>query len=89
MIVKNPYKILVKNYRVINILLLIPIVYLLFTFTDLAEFFRMYVDSKYYTAETDLTSIYVPAITMIAAVGAAILHFIVWLLLTIKKKIHM
>lgn len=86
MIVKNPYKILVKNYRVINILLLIPIVYLLFTFTDLAEFFRMYVDSKYYTAETDLTSIYVPAITMIAAVGAAILHFIVWLLLTIKKK---
>ena len=86
MIVKNPYKILVKNYRVINLLLLIPVIYLLFTFTDLAEFFRMYVDSKYYTSETDLAALYIPAITMIAAVGTAVLHFVVWLLLTLKKK---
>ena len=86
MIVKNPYKILVKNYRVINLLLLIPVIYLLFTFTDLAEFFRTYVDSRYYTPETDLVSLYVPALTMVAAVGTAVAHFIVWLLLTLKKK---
>ena len=86
MIVKNPYKILIKNYRVINLLLLIPVIYLLFTFTDLAEFFRTYVDSRYYTPETDLVSLYVPALTMVAAVGTAVAHFIVWLLLTLKKK---
>lgn len=86
MIVKNPYKILVKNYRIINLLLLIPVVYLLFTCTDLAEFFRMYVDARYYTSETNLTDIYLPTITLVAAVGTAVLHFIVWLLLTLKKK---
>ena len=86
MIVKNPYKVLVKNYRIINLLLLIPVIYLLFTFTDLATFFKGYVDARYYTMETDLVSIYIPKITMIAAVGTAVLHFIIWLLLTIKKK---
>jgi hypothetical protein len=55
-------------------------------YTDLAEFFRTYVDSRYYTPETDLVSLYVPALTMVAAVGTAVAHFIVWLLLTLKKK---
>ena len=86
MIVKNPYKVLVKNYRVINLLLLIPIIYLLFSFTSISEFFRQFVDADYYTAQTDLTSLYVPAITLITAIVTTILHFIVWLLLTLKKK---
>ncbi len=86
MILKNPYKILVKNYRVINLLLLIPTIYLLITCTNLAEFFQGYVSADYYTAETDLVDIYLPAITMISAVVTAIVHFIVWVLLTLKKK---
>lgn len=86
MIVKNPYKVLVKNYRVINLLLLIPLIYLLFTFTNIATFFQGFVDADYYTAQKELVDIYVPALSMIAAVVTAILHFLVWLLLTIKKK---
>ena len=86
MIVKNPYKILVKNYKIINLLLLIPVIYLLFTFTDIATFFRAYVNTKYSTSEKDLVELYVPTITMVIAVVAAVLHFVAWLLLTLKKK---
>lgn len=86
MIVKNPYKVLVKNYRIINLLLLIPIIYLLFTFTNIASFFQEFTNADYYTAQTDLADLYVPIATMVIAVITAIVHFIVWLLLTLKKK---
>lgn len=86
MILKNPYKILVKNYRIINLLLLIPTVYLLFTCTELASFFDEYVRSKLYTAETDLVDKYIPTIILIIPIVTAILHFIAWTLLTLKKK---
>lgn len=86
MIVQNPYKVLVKNYRIINLLLLIPIIYLLFTFTDIATFFQEFTDADYYTSQTDLAELYVPIVTMVVSIVTAIAHFIVWVLFSIKKK---
>lgn len=86
MIIKNPYKVLVKNYRIINLLLIIPTVYLLFKFTGLATFFEQYVFANYYTPEKDLVDIYIPAIAMVLPVVTAIIHIIVWIILALKKK---
>lgn len=86
MIIKNPYAAVAKNYKVINILLLIPTVYLLIQMTNLAGFFETYVLADYFTAEKDLVEKYIPALTLLMPLVTAILHFVVWLILILKKK---
>ena len=86
MIIKNPYKILVKHYRLINLLLLIPIIYLLFICTNLSRFFDEFVAASYYTAETNLAELYIPGLALIVPIVFAIFNFIIWLLFYLKKK---
>ncbi len=39
MIIRNPYGFIAKHYKIINILLIIPIIYLTLKFGDVATFF--------------------------------------------------
>lgn len=86
MIIKKPYAFIAKHYKIINLLLLIPTVYLLLQMTEVASFFGNYVAADYSTQEKDLVDIYIPAITLIAPLITAILHIFVWIILTLKKK---
>lgn len=86
MIIKNPYAYIAKHYKVINLLLLIPTVYLLIQMTGIAGFFEAYVLADYSTTQTELVATYIPTLTLIAPIITAILHIIIWVILTIKKK---
>lgn len=86
MIIKNPYAYIAKHYKVINLLLLIPTVYLLIQMTGVAGFFEAYVLADYSTTQTELVATYIPTLTLIAPIATAIIHLVIWIILTLKKK---
>lgn len=47
MILRKPYKFLIKNFKLIHLLLLIPILYLLFATRDINTFFTDYIANNY------------------------------------------
>ena len=49
MILKKPYGFLIKHFKIINLILLVPILYIILKFGDIAGFFRDYVAAKYNT----------------------------------------
>ncbi len=86
MIIRNPYGFIVKHYRIINFLLLIPMVYLLFVFGDIATFFKDYIRAGYVTPESNIVDNYIPSFTALILFGVLIANLVIWLLLTLKKK---
>ncbi len=86
MIIKRPYAFIARFYKIINLLLLIPTVYLLFQMTEIATFFNEYVLADYSTTQKHLTDIYIPALTLIAPIVTVVLHTFIWVILKLKKK---
>ena len=46
MILRKPYGFLIKHYKIINFILLIPMFYIALKFGDIASFFRDYISAK-------------------------------------------
>lgn len=86
MIIRNPYGFIVKHYKLINLLLLLPMVYLALKFGDISSFFRDYVSSNYSTPETAITNTYITILSMIAIIFMLISNIILYLILATKKK---
>ena len=86
MIVKNPYTYIAKYYRLINFILLIPTIYLMFVFSDLATFFKDYVVSGYTTIETNMSETYITTLSFVVPILMIVFHFAIWLILTLRKK---
>jgi hypothetical protein len=58
MIIRKPYAFLVKYYKLIHFLLLIPLLYLAFKSFRLMQFFNAFVSNGYLTKETDVIANY-------------------------------
>ena len=59
MILKKPYAFLIKHFKLIHLLLCIPLVYLLIRTGAIATFLNSYVSANYYTSQTNLAGTYI------------------------------
>ena len=86
MIFKNPYSFVSKHYKLINFLLLIPLLYITLKFGDIAKFFRDYVKDGYFTVETNFADNYVTGLTIITCLFLSLSNLIIFIILNTKKK---
>lgn len=86
MVIRNPYNFIVKHFKLINLLLLLPMLYLALKTGDIASFFRDYVSAGYSTPETNFTETYITTLTTVATLITLIAHVIVFVVLATKKK---
>ncbi len=86
MIIKNPYNIIAKHYRLINAILLIPMIYLLLHFKDIATFFGDFVAAGYKTHETNFADKYVTTLSFIVLALMVIYHGFLYITFITKKK---
>lgn len=86
MIIRNPYNIVVKYYKIINLLLLIPMLYLSLKFGDIAGFFSDYIAQGYTTHETNFADTYVTVLTAVAIVFMLISNAILYFIFATRKK---
>lgn len=86
MVIRNPYGFIVKHYKLINLLLLIPILYLVFVMGDLAGFFRDYVGAGYSTKETNITESYITILTYVSTAIVLLSNILIYAIIATKKK---
>lgn len=86
MVIRNPYSFVVKHYKLINILLMIPLIYLIFKFGDVASFFKDYISNGYRTNETNFVDSYITGLTTISIIFMIVANTILYLLFSSKRK---
>lgn len=86
MIIRNPYGFIVKHYKLINLLLLLPMLYLALKFGDISSFFRSFVSSSYSTPETTISTTYITILAVITLLFMIISNLILYFILATKKK---
>lgn len=86
MIIRNPYNIIVKHYKLINLLLLIPMLYLSLKFGDIAGFFNDYISQGYSTPETNFADTYVTILMAVVIVFMIVVNVILYFIFNSKKK---
>lgn len=86
MILKKPYGFLIKHFKLIHLLLCIPLVYLLLKTGAIATFLNDYVSANYYTNQTNLAGIYINYFMYLAILVVLFLVLTIYLLMRQKKK---
>ena len=86
MIIKKPYGFLIKHFKLIHMLLLVPTLYLLLNFGDISKFFTAYVANNYKTFEVTVAGTYITLITYLAIIVLILSNAIIFLLMRSKKK---
>ncbi len=86
MIIKNPYGFISKHYKIINLLLLVPMLYLLLKFGDIATFFKDYIRASYSTPETNYADKYVTLLTTVVILFMFIINLFLYIILLTKKR---
>lgn len=86
MIIKKPYGFLVKHFKIIHLLLLIPMFYLCLKFGDIAQFFRDFVAADFTTMEKDIASTYVTSLTFLMLALVLLVNTTIFFLFKSKKK---
>ncbi len=89
MVIRNPYGFVVKYFKIINFLMLIPMVYLALNFGDLANFFKDYVANGYMTKESNFTETYITSLSIISTVGLMVINVIIYIIIATKKKMSL
>lgn len=86
MILRKPYGFLIKHFKKINLLLLLPILYISLKFGDIATFFREYVGNSYRTVETAMAGKYITIFTYIVLLFLISYNLVIFFLMKKKKK---
>lgn len=86
MIIKKPYTILVKYFRLINGFLFAMLLYITLKSYNIYNFFNDYAINRYFSSASDLSSTYINFITFITIILSLILSLIVFFILNMKKK---
>ena len=86
MVLKKPYAFLIKHFKLIHLLLAIPIAYLTWRTGAITSFLRQYVSANYYTSETNIAGTYLNILMYIAAIFAIIISLSIYLLMKQKEK---
>lgn len=86
MIIRNPYNFIVKHYKLINIILIIPMIYLIISFSSIANFFSDYISSGYTTPETNFADVYVKGLMYFTIIFMLIVNIGLYFIFSLKKK---
>lgn len=86
MVLKKPYAFLIKHFKLIHLILCLPLVYLLIKTGALASFFRSYVSSSYYTNQHNLAGTYINYFMYFSSFIIIGISFAVYFLMRQKKK---
>ena len=87
MVLKKPYAFLIKNFRLIHLILAIPVFYLTYKSMNLVSFFNDYVANDYsLTVNGELTEIFLSPLMYIAVLLIILGSIAVYLLFKYKEK---
>lgn len=86
MILKKPYAFLIKHFKLIHLLLLIPLVYLFSKTFSIANFLNIYVKASYYTSEVDIASHYINYFMYLSTIVIILITLAIYFLMRQKKK---
>ena len=86
MIVKKPYAFLIKYFRIIHLLLLVPIIYLINKTRSIVSFFKVYVANNYSTNILDITGKYINIFMYLFILIIIFVALAIFLLMRQKKK---
>ena len=84
MIIRKPYAFLIKHYKIINLLLLVPMLYITLKFGDISKFFQDYIRAKYSTPETIIAGKYITALTYIVLIFLILYNLTLYILMKSK-----
>ena len=86
MILKKPYGFIIKHFKLINLLLLIPTFYVTMCFSDIAKFLKQFVNNKYTTFETGIAGKYITVWLLASLVFLILFNLLLFGLMKKKKK---
>lgn len=87
MILRKPYKFLIKYFKLIHLLMFLPVVYLLIKCNDIFKFFSNYVSNNYsYSTISNLAGSYVNFFMYLAILLIVFVALVVYYLMRQKKK---
>lgn len=86
MIIRNPYGFIAKHFRLLNLLLLVPMIYIMLALGDISNFFRDYVAAGYSTPETSFAESYITGLLIGATILMLVVNVIFFLIFTSRKK---
>ena len=86
MILKKPYGFLIKHFKIINLILLIPTLYITISISNIAKFYSDYSNSNFATMETSLSSKYITMWLLATIVFMIIVNIFIYILMNNKKK---
>lgn len=86
MVLKKPYAFLIKHFKLIHLLLCIPLIYLIIRTGAIASFLSSYVASNYYTKEINIAGTYINYFMYFAVIIIILLVLAVFFLMRQKEK---
>lgn len=86
MVLKKPYAFLIRHFKLIHLLICIPLVYLLIRTGAIANFLNSYVGANYYTSEINLAGTYINYFMYLAILLVLLLVLTIFFLMRQKKK---
>lgn len=86
MILKKPYAFLIKHFRIIHLLLLVPILYLISKTFNIVSFFRNYVNNNYTTNIINIASEHINFFMYLAVLVIIGIVLAIYYLMRQKKK---
>lgn len=86
MIIRNPYGFVAKHFKLINLLLLLPMIYLSLKLGDISSFFKDYIAQGYTTPETSFADAYVSGLMTAMIITMLVVNIVLYILFSSKKK---
>lgn len=86
MIIRNPYGFVVKHFKLINLILIIPMIYLAFKLGDITSFFNSYIANGYSTPETSFADMYVNGTMYLIIIALLFANIFLYVIFTSKKR---
>jgi len=86
MVLKKPYAFLIKHFKLIHLILCIPLIYLVIRTGAIAKFFSEYVAANYYTNLINIPGIYINYFMYFAILLILLLVLAVYFLMRQKEK---
>ena len=86
MILKKPYGFIIKHFKLINLLLLIPTFYVTMCYSDIAKFLRQFINNKYTTFEVGIAGKYITLWLLVGLVFLILFNMLLYGLMKNKKK---
>ena len=86
MIIRKPFKFLIKHFKIINVILLLLMGFVCYKCGMLVYFFRSFVSNRYVTEEVELASKYIGFILPIVSLLIVAASIIIYILFKSKDK---